>query len=559
MVEGGRIERATSVRADWRTTQAAAAMLAVALLIGRVPGLLAGSSAAWSAAVLVAMPPGLVLLTRLVRSGDRSAMVLSIYVAVTIVASLLSPEPIVALIGTFASNRSALLIAAAAAVWAIGRHVAGSGDIVARCAVAAAGLSGAIGLLQVWFTPGQGPLALIDGRPTGLGGNSVFFAAHMLVGAGYFAYVALLRPGWFGLAGFSAFAFLVGVSGVRIGALVLFALSIVVVARARTRFHLAYPLAAAVALGAANLAVAATGTGRSLGERAVSGGLSDRLAVWRAGVAGWIDRPLLGWGEWRFANATQAHLTDDLLARNLWSNAHNLFVETLVASGVVGLVALVAFLVLTVPRARGQFGWMSIGIGATLLFQPTPPSVLALGALFLGMAVPRRFDDSESSDSRMNRVSPAWVVLGLVLAASYLVSQYTVDRVRTDPAATDIPVSGFWFRADPDVALEIGFERWRHVTGGLATIDEAIVWSERAVRYDGSSAVNASIRSADLLRAGAEVEALAEAERALILQPGNLLALEVVQLVAIGPSDGPATEQARDLVCRLVPERCRWR
>lgn len=68
----------------------------------------------------------------------------------------------------------------------------------------------------------------------------------------------------------------------------------------------------------------------------------NRLIVWGVGLRGFLERPLLGWGWENFNVPFNKHfnpaITRDIGSRPWYDRAHNVIVETGVATGIVGLV-----------------------------------------------------------------------------------------------------------------------------------------------------------------------------------------------------------------------------
>lgn len=74
---------------------------------------------------------------------------------------------------------------------------------------------------------------------------------------------------------------------------------------------------------------------------------SSRLWTWQAGLKGWKDKPLLGWGEERFNIAFNKHFPAEIVrddpGMQVWfDRPHNVFVEALVKGGILGLVTFLA-------------------------------------------------------------------------------------------------------------------------------------------------------------------------------------------------------------------------
>lgn len=85
-----------------------------------------------------------------------------------------------------------------------------------------------------------------------------------------------------------------------------------------------------------------------------------RLITWESGMEAFRERPLLGWGPENFNHALERHFDNRLfLNENLgeiwFERAHNLFVDTLVTTGALGMAAtllVIGFFLSTVYRAR---------------------------------------------------------------------------------------------------------------------------------------------------------------------------------------------------------------
>ncbi len=85
-----------------------------------------------------------------------------------------------------------------------------------------------------------------------------------------------------------------------------------------------------------------------------------RIIVWEASMNAVQDRPLLGWGPENFNYAIEQHFDNRLFEEKnlgeIWfERAHNVFIDTLVGSGVVGLVSFVLLVLMflsVIYRAR---------------------------------------------------------------------------------------------------------------------------------------------------------------------------------------------------------------
>lgn len=109
-----------------------------------------------------------------------------------------------------------------------------------------------------------------------------------------------------------------------------------------------------------------------------------RIIVWEASMNAVQDRPLLGWGPENFNYAIEQHFDNRLFEEKnlgeIWfERAHNVFIDTLVGSGVVGLVSFIVLVLVflsVVYRARTR---NFIGdTEAVLLFSLIPAHLLQM-------------------------------------------------------------------------------------------------------------------------------------------------------------------------------------
>ncbi|MEK7584564.1 MAG: O-antigen ligase family protein [Patescibacteria group bacterium] len=108
----------------------------------------------------------------------------------------------------------------------------------------------------------------------------------------------------------------------------------------------------------------------------------NRLFVWKAGLKGFQDRPFVGWGVENFQAAFNTHfdpaITEDIGSRPWYDRAHNVAIEVLTTTGILGFLSyaaiyLAAWLLLRRARKKGTitdtqhaFG---IAYGIAYLFQ----------------------------------------------------------------------------------------------------------------------------------------------------------------------------------------------
>ena len=123
-------------------------------------------------------------------------------------------------------------------------------------------------------------------------------------------------------------------------------------------------------------------------------GDSGRLTAFVVHTRAALDRPVLGWGPANSFSAFRATATEAEIDRSSpgWSEAHNIFIQTAVTTGLIGLGAFVALVVLIASRARRadrRIAWVVGAVGALAAFnfyEPFELSVTPLAFLLAGVA-----------------------------------------------------------------------------------------------------------------------------------------------------------------------------
>jgi O-antigen ligase len=125
------------------------------------------------------------------------------------------------------------------------------------------------------------------------------------------------------------------------------------------------------------------------------GSAAERLPVWRANIRAWTEDPILGsgpatsWGGY-LANATAAEIR---IASRGYGDTHNMAVELLVTTGVVGLLAALVLLIVlarVMVPVRPERSWAlgaAIALAAVHLVQPFNLVLTPLLFLTAGLAV----------------------------------------------------------------------------------------------------------------------------------------------------------------------------
>jgi O-antigen ligase len=332
--------------------------------------------------VVVAQPERL-------RLGARVGAVFAVW---TILAMLLSHYPALSFFGAYLEGNGALLTISLVAAWAIGvvigRQVASLLEWALLGGVCA---NAVVALFQ--SSVGYG---LFASRAPGFFLNPVTAGSFMVAGFWLVVHRTAADWRWAVVAALVAAGLQAAGSRFAIGLLpVAVVASVPIVGRRRAAL-----LAGFVVLGLVIGGVLTTvGGSQSASSRAAQGtaggGFTSRLQMWSAGGHAVLKRPLLGAGPGQFAEATGPLRTLRYAQtegpETTFGDAHNLFVEYAVTTGIPGLLLLVAFIIVALLLA----GWRSPLAGFAILGLamhlvqisepvPTPLFFLALGAAATG-------------------------------------------------------------------------------------------------------------------------------------------------------------------------------
>jgi Lipid A core - O-antigen ligase and related enzymes len=390
-----------------RPAELATMAIAGMLLVAASPQVLAIDWTPKVAIALLVVGPGLVALIVAAGARDRAAVAGLVFVAIASGATLFSPAPMMSLVGLYNHGTGLIFVVLVVGMWALGRRYSDVGaQRLGLVLLAAAFLNAAMAWLQSSRVMSGDLFNLVDGRPPAFLGNPVHATALFL---GAFALVAerwrsegtrsaATRERSFVLLGVAALlASALELAGGRIGIVVLVVLLVVVSVRVGLRRTVPLVIAVLLGLSAATFA-APQGTGAA--SRVAASGdsaLSGRIDRWRLAQPAIEARPVLGIGPGLYRRATSRFSTvasaKAFGADSLNIDAHNLVVEYLVTTGVLGAGALVAWLVLAALGARGELAWFAAVGAVSLLLQPefvglTPVLALALGVAKRGPPIP---------------------------------------------------------------------------------------------------------------------------------------------------------------------------
>lgn len=382
------------------------------------------------ALLAILLGPGLVVLVAQAVKRDLAAIAGVAFLVWMTLATVLADEPRNALWGVF-SDASLYALACYLAIWALGRELSPRGRhylpiaLIAGASITAlAGFAEAVGDINSIVPTGFPDRAAgLTGNPVILGGAMVGAIALVVGYLDTWDKAKRRRPDelpyrWLLLLAF--FVAVLNLSGSRIGLIAGLLIAIIMVVRLRMTLAVAAGIAIAVGLVVSLAAGGAAGGGSGVGTARAgdSGGITPRIEAWKAGVTGFADKPLTGWGPGRYQAAASPHLTERFPQtegiNKVFTAAHNVLIEMLIGGGVIGFVLFAVFVVLAGMNARGGMAWAALGIFATLLLQPMSVMTVPVAMVALGAA------DANSLRVRVKPKVPMLVGMGVLGCAGVI-------------------------------------------------------------------------------------------------------------------------------------------
>lgn len=404
-----------------------------------------------AALVLLVAGVGVPLLVRHAVDGTRGARPAAAFLLVSAVATAFSPEPTAALVGLFGWGTGWLFIAALTGAWAIGTSLdERERGILVGALLTGFAVNAAVAVLQVVFDLGRFGVPLRDDRAPGLLGNSVHLGALALAAFALVAARFRPRPTDVGLVVAAAVALQLSGSRFPLVGLAL----VTVTAAVRLGLRRTAPLVLALALGLATAPLlsdaedtAGTGSER-LAQEPGGAGVRARLLTWSSARHAVADRPVLGAGPGRFRAATSRYRTFALARAEgpdrLFTDAHNLVVEYVTTTGLLGLATLAIWVAVATRAATGPLRWFALALLAMHLVQPQSVGTTPLAFLALGAAGPRGPCRARAvALPGLAVAAAAAVAAGALLLGTFRLEQARLDFDLAD-AKTAQRVIGFW-------------------------------------------------------------------------------------------------------------------
>lgn len=509
------------------------------------------------------------------RCDRRLAVAAGAWVAAVAAATITGVHPLASLLGREDQANGLVLFSACAVLLVAGTRV--TGELKARLAawLMWTGVAASLVAAVARFSPAV--VRVVFGRPLGFEaaglpplGHPVFVGAFLGVSMAAAAFVARTRPR------LATLVILVLTSGISItgkrGPLAAGVAALIVAATA-----VRLPRRRTVALVAVSIVVAASWTGfdaivkpsvpvsaaRRLDELG-SGSALARPYVWMSSARAWSRRPVLGWGPGAtdVANLSSATMREASVTGRVFGDAHNIFVESAVTTGVAGTGALVGLLGVVLMRMRrARPGWVAgavVALGVHHLLQPVNVSLTPLLFLLLGVG-------AASTVSWSPRARLRWSVTPLVLVVVVAMSGLALIRL----AASTMEANGrtYYSRSHDSLAESIRIEPWR-VTALSALITELAVDARSRPAMAGKVrrltgrllrehpwSLNVRLVAADaefLMRNAPAAAALLDEH--LVIFPHDAMALAFRARVAESLGDEKGARRFREASLRLEPE-----
>jgi O-antigen ligase len=520
---------------------------------------------------LVVLGPGLVVLARFVRARDVTACWAAAFLVIAALATLVADAPIMSLLGEYFTVNGWLLLGIALGAWALGRAAVGRERWIENAILAAALVNAAVGWLEMSTPLHIEAIGPFLGRASGLMANPGFFAA-LCSGA---LWIALSRERKaerpllsLVMVGFLFGAVELGASRISLVASVLVVVGFVVAyLRAKDwRRAVALLAVAIVGFGLAQLPGESTSSAAAR-VQSDSGGMSNRVLLWKSAVDGFVDRPLLGYGPGRSQVATTPRRTLEIARYEgpdiLYSDAHNVFVEVLVTTGALGFLAFAGWVLLSARRARGALAGFAAVSGVALLFEPQFIGLAPLIALALGAATAKA-PDTKSVDLTFRDAKPLGalaVVLalgGLVAGGLLVVGDSHYHDAQTEGSLSELSAGTATMPPWPQLP---GLRAQLLVLQAQASNDPAL--GRTGLRYEGEAAerdpadplwANAMGTLEELY--GTSARANAAYRHALTLNPWSYQAMSGLYRIAVRDGKRAEAIALRTRMCRLGSGYC---
>jgi O-antigen ligase len=505
------------------------------------------------------------------------------FVVVAAIATLLSKAPLSSLVGEYLSMTGLIFFAGLAACWALATGISVADRRLVENAIIWAGtLNAAVAFFERF--PGLGGIGLPmygGTQPAGLLGNPVYFGGLLAATLALLATRVVERPAlWAPVTAVVAFG--AAICGERLPVLV----AVGVIAWSIWALHrrdevglydretrdraILYGAVGAGGLVTGSVIPGAGSVAHHVAASTTSETFGQRIGGWLAGFHALVAHPLFGYGPDQYEAATVPHYSVAFArttAQAFFSDAHNMFVEVAVVTGVLGLIAFVAFLFFALRDRGGPLVVFAVAIMVGEMAEPLFVGLTSLAFLALGAAAIRRQPDTAteppSVDVRQRGAPPdpapqtapdayprwalasALALAGIAFVAGVLLIVGDVAQQRmaaqltpatASAAIADGTTANSLLRAWPTSASTLAFAYYFSGTRKHSEAATAAHFAAEAVQRDPTDAKSWLILATFQFAAGEDESARRSALRAMAVNP--VLTASMNLLADIAALDG---------------------
>lgn len=387
--------------------------------------------------MLIIAAVGVVPLYRLARSGPLRvpARFGVSFLLVAFVAALSSAVPVEGLFGTYLWGTGWFFWLACVGGWAIGATLDEHGRVLLIRGLLGGVLANALlGIIQVYGTkldPGlftAGLLATFNGQADGFLGNPIHLEALLMGGLALVLGRACRRP-WPWALWTAIIALALEMSAERLAPILFIGLVAYALWRYPWRRVLIYAgsIAVGYVVGDRTGTLSVVNRATTLATARTTDGL--RLGIWKVALKADLHRPLLGYGPGQFSHATSATIPASLAAQlgpdRYFTDAHDILIEVLTTTGVLGLLAIAGLVATSVRSARGALLGFAAFTLAVRLIEPLnvgtdPLAFMAIGGV-AGTFAWDRSRQLEPGNIASRMVTAVCVLAAVLLGSSLLI------------------------------------------------------------------------------------------------------------------------------------------
>ena len=507
------------------------------------------------------------------------------FVLVAVIATVLSNAPLNSLVGDYTSMTGLIFFAGLAACWALGTGITAADRRLVESAIIWAGVLNAV---VAFFErcPGLGGIGLPmygGNQPAGLLGNPVYLGGLLAATLALLATRVVERPAlWAPVTALVAFG--VAICGERFPVLV----AVGVVAWSIWSLHrrdeaglydrvtreraILYGVASGGGLVTGSIIPGLGSFAHHVASSTNAETFGQRLGSWAVGFHALVSQPVFGYGPDQYEAATVPHYSVAFArttAQSFFSDAHNMIVEVAVVTGVIGLIAFIAFGYFALRDRRGPLVVFAVAILAGEMVEPLFVGLTALAFLAIGAApeqsgvatkppspgAPGGAAPPNPAPRTTPGAYPLWVrasalaLAGIAVVAGVLlivgdVAQHRMAAQLTPATATaaiaDGTTANSLLRAWPTSATTLAFAYFLSGTRGHSEAPEAVRFATQAVQRDPTSSKSWLALATFQFASGDNEGARRSALRAMALNPVSAPPMNLLADIAAFDGDRSA-------------------